>query len=55
MAVVVNEMEVVPAATETKDDKGGPGEKGRPKPLDPREILRIAAAHSARASRVRAH
>lgn len=55
MSVVVNEMEVVPAAGETRDEKGGADGKGKPKPLEPREVLRIVATHAARATRVRAH
>ena len=55
MAVVVNEMEVVPAAPEAAGS--GPSSRTQPegKPIDPRELERAVLKQMARQLRVRAH
>jgi hypothetical protein len=55
MPVVVNEMEVVPAARESVESFVPAGDKSEPKPLDPRELERAATRNQERCARVRAH
>ena len=55
MAVVVNEMEVTPAASEGASLKASPGEAANAKPLDPREVECALVKQMERRNRVRAH
>lgn len=55
MAVVVNEMEVTPAAPEGAGSGKGSGGKSNGKPMDPREVERALAKQMERRIRVRAH
>jgi hypothetical protein len=55
MAVVVNEMEVVPAAPEAAGLGGGSAIQSEGKPIDPREVERAVMKELERQSRVRAH
>jgi hypothetical protein len=55
MPVVVNEMEVVPAARESEGSGSGSGGTSGGKPLDPREVERALAKQMERCARVRAH
>ncbi|HXU35877.1 MAG TPA: hypothetical protein VN937_05900 [Blastocatellia bacterium] len=55
MAVVVNEMEVVPAAPEAAGLGEGPRTQSEGRPLDPREVERAVMKELERWSRVRAH
>lgn len=55
MAVVINEMEVVPAAPEAAASGAGSGTQPERKPLDPREVERAVMKEIERWSRVRAH
>ena len=55
MAVVVNEMEVVPAARESSSSGAGSGGMSNGKPMDPREVERAVVKQMERRIRVRAH
>jgi hypothetical protein len=55
MAVVVNEMEVVPGAPEAAGSGAGSGGKADGKPIDPREVERAVMKQLERRTRVRAH
>jgi hypothetical protein len=55
MAVVVNEMEVTPAAPESSSSGSGSGGKSNGKPMDPREVERTLIKQMERRIRVRAH
>jgi hypothetical protein len=55
MAVVVNEMEVTPAAPEGSSSATGCGGKSNGKPMDPREVERAVMKQTERRIRVRAH
>lgn len=55
MAVVINEMEVTPAAPESSSSGAGSGGKSNGKPKDPREVERAAMKQTERRIRVRAH
>lgn len=55
MAVVVNEMEVEPAAPESTGSGKAPGGKSNGKPMDPREVERAVVKQMERRIRVRAH
>ena len=55
MAVVVNEMEVTPAAPENSNSGKGSGGKSKGKPMDPREVERAVMKQMERQIRLRAH
>lgn len=55
MAVVVNEMEVTPAVTESSNSGAGSGGKSNGKPMDPREVERALMKQVERRIRLRAH
>jgi hypothetical protein len=55
MAVVVNEMEVTPAAPESSSSGTASGGKAGGKPMDPREVERAVIKQMERRTRVRAH
>ena len=55
MAVVINEMEVAPAAAEGSSSATGSGGKSNGKPMDPREVERALTKQMERRTRLRAH
>jgi hypothetical protein len=55
MAVVVNEMDVTPAAPESSNAGTGSGGKSNGKPMDPREVERAVLKQMERRIRLRAH
>ncbi len=55
MAIVINEMEVTPAAPESSGSGKGSGGKSNGKPMDPREVERAVMKQAERKIRVRAH
>ena len=55
MAVVINEMEIEPGASEASSGAPASGSKGGKKPLDQHEVERAIAKQMERSARVRAH